>query len=147
MERLPAQSGRWLLVGLLLALSTAAQAQDPTIGDVAEQMQSQMEGFGALVMGGSFLAGLGMAAASMFAFKSHSEGNGTLGKPLVMAIFASFLIGTPSFLSALNDSLETDTIEVATPAQTVPSTEQHVVIEQEQGFSTGRDDNGRRGGF
>lgn len=92
-----------MLLGVLLsmfALPVFAQSgQD--IGGAADNVFTQLSSLADVITAGVFLAGLGIAAASAFKFKAHSDNpqQVTLKVPLMYAFVAALCIGLPAYLN------------------------------------------------
>ena len=56
--------------------STEVHAQATTIGGMSTSVQSQLQSVGNLVVAGSFLGGLGLAAAGLFKLKAAADSGG-----------------------------------------------------------------------
>lgn len=93
-----------MLLGMLLsmfALPAFAQSGGQDIGGAADNVFTQLSSIADVITAGVFLAGLGIAAASAFKFKAHSENpqQVTLKVPLMYAFVAALCIGLPAYLN------------------------------------------------
>ena len=109
-----------VVMAAALALFAAASPAfaTSTAGDVAVNLLDQFSAFADLIIGGVFLAGLGVGAAAALKFKAHSENaqQVPLKVPMMYALVAALLIGFPAYLqisrsTVLGEDAEGSTIE------------------------------------
>lgn len=90
-----------MLLGMVLAMFAVPAFAQQDIGGAAENIFGQLTSVADVITAGVFLAGLGIAAASAFKFKAHSENpqQVTLKVPLMYAFVAALCIGLPAYLN------------------------------------------------
>lgn len=90
-----------MLLGMVLAMFAVPAFAQQDIGRAAINIFGQLSSIADVVTAGVFLAGLGIAAASAFKFKAHSENpqQVTLKVPLMYAFVAALCIGLPAYLN------------------------------------------------
>ena len=90
-----------MLLGMVLTMFAVPAFAQQDIGGAADNVFTQLTSVADVITAGVFLAGLGIAAASAFKFKAHSENpqQVTLKVPLMYAFVAALCIGLPAYLN------------------------------------------------
>lgn len=88
-------------------LSTAAFAEETTIGTIATTVTGSFNAIGSLILGIAFVAGLGFGVAAIFKFKQHKD-NPTqvpVGTPVAMMAISAALVFLPGFYNPLGATM------------------------------------------
>lgn len=101
------------LMGVCLAQMAFAQGQGcPSVApgglaDVAQRVTAAMSSMALLITSCSYVAGLGLAVASIFKFMAHKNNPTqiTVGQPIALLFVAAALLYMPSLFSAAGQTL------------------------------------------
>lgn len=97
-------------VGLLALALVPELAFAANAGALADNLRTQFGSFADVIMGGSFLAGIGIGVVSTMKFKAHGDNpeRNNLKTPMVLALVAAALIGLPAYLTMTKETLLKD---------------------------------------
>ena len=86
---------------ILAFMSQLATAM--TVGQSFASITFTLPSFSKLIIGVSYLCGLGFGVASLFKFKQHKDNpqQNTIGTPIVMFVLSTALVYLPGFYSPL----------------------------------------------
>ena len=96
-----------LLVLMVFYVGDAFAEEVKDIGGIAKQITTSFEGIGNLILGISFVAGLGFVMASIFKFKQHKD-NPTqipLGTPIALLGVGVALIFLPNIIAPAGQTM------------------------------------------
>ena len=94
---------RVMLFSLLLTPICMAS----TIGGLADSIVGSFENIGKMILGLSFIAGLGFGAAAMFKFKQHKDNpqQNPIGNPITMLLISAALVFLPGFYAPMGATM------------------------------------------
>ena len=104
-----------VFMGPSMMLLHAAKKESGGLKGVADKVTEQLESVAKLIVGLSFVAGLGFLLAGLFKFKQHKD-NPTqvqIGTPLVLVALGSAMLFLPGLVSIGGETMGIDSEEQA----------------------------------
>ena len=91
----------------VLAVTTAAYADNESLGTMATTLTKTFGAVGLAVTALSYIAGLGFAVAAILQFKQHKENPSQtpVGKPISQVLIAAALLFLPTIFSAVGNTI------------------------------------------